>query len=153
MKTPSPAAPAILRPSTIRPRERAGGVRTIPLVNALIGSRQTLSGITEFDPGAAVPLHIHNCEETVLLLEGDAIAEIDGAEHALAAMDTTWIPAGVRHRFRNVSDSTTMRIYWTYASIDATRTVIATGVTTRIDEEHGVSAIPSRARPGSHLPV
>jgi hypothetical protein len=28
-----------------------------------------------------------------------------------------------------------MAIFWTYASIDATRTIVATGVTTRIDEE------------------
>ena len=32
-----------------------------------------------------------------------------------------------------------MHIFWTYASIDATRTVLATGVTTRIDEEHGTA--------------
>jgi putative monooxygenase len=32
-----------------------------------------------------------------------------------------------------------MRIFWTYASIDATRTIVATGVTTRIDEEHGTA--------------
>jgi quercetin dioxygenase-like cupin family protein len=129
----------ILRPSQILPRERGGGARTIPLVNALIGSQKTLSGITEFEPGAAIALHVHNCEETVMVLEGQAVAEIDGAEHDLVPGDTSWIPAGTPHRFRNPSASARMRIYWTYASIDATRTVIATGVTTRIDEEHGVA--------------
>jgi putative monooxygenase len=131
--------PAILRPTELPSRERGGGARTIPLVNARIGSRKTMSGITEFDPGAAIALHIHNCEETVMVLEGSAVAEIEGVEHALAATDTTWIPAETPHRFRNASDTARMRIYWTYASIDATRTVIATGVTTRIDEEHGVA--------------
>ena len=131
--------PAILRPSQITPRERGGGARTIPLVNARIGSRQTLSGITEFEPGAAIALHIHNCEETVIVLDGQAMAYIDGVEHSLGPTDTSWIPAGVQHFFRNVSDTERMRIYWTYASIDATRTVIATGITTRIDEEHGVA--------------
>jgi putative monooxygenase len=29
-----------------------------------------------------------------------------------------------------------MSMFWTYASIDANRTIVATGVTTRIDEEH-----------------
>jgi putative monooxygenase len=130
---------AILRPSEITPRERGGGVRTFPMVNARIGSTRTLSGITEFGPDAAVPLHLHNCEETVIVLEGHAVAEIDGLEHALGPADTTWIPAGAPHRFRNGSQTDRMRIYWTYASVDATRTVIATGVTTRIDEEHGVA--------------
>ena len=131
--------PAILRPSEIAPRERGGGVRTFPMVNARIGSTRTLSGITEFGPNGAVALHIHNCEETVIVLEGHAVAEIDGVEHALGPADATWIPAGAPHRFRNGSKTDRMRIYWTYASVDATRTVIATGVTTRIDEEHGVA--------------
>jgi len=133
---------AVLKPAQITPRERGGGARTIPLVNARIGSQKTLSGITEFEPGAAIALHIHNCEETVMILEGQAIAEIDGQSHPLGPHDTTWIPAGVPHRFRNPSGVSRMRIYWTYASIDATRTVLATGVTTRIDEEHGV--VPDR---------
>jgi hypothetical protein len=29
-----------------------------------------------------------------------------------------------------------MRILWTYASVDATRTLVDTGVTTRVDAEH-----------------
>jgi putative monooxygenase len=129
----------ILRPSECTPRERGGGARTIPLVNALVGSEKTLSGITEFDPGAAIALHYHNCEETVVLLSGEGIAEIDGEEFAVHPLDTSWIPAGVPHRFRNVSQTEKMRIYWTYSSIDADRTIVATGVTTRIDVEHGIA--------------
>ncbi len=74
-----------------------------------------------------------------MVLEGQAVAEIDGLEQALGVTDTSWIPAGTPHRFRNASTTDRMRIYWAYASIDATRTVVATGVTTRIDEEHGVA--------------
>ena len=129
----------IPRPSECTPRERGGGARTIPLVNALVGSEKTLSGITEFDPGAAIALHYHNCEETVVLLSGEGIAEIDGEEFAVHPLDTSWIPAGVPHRFRNVSQTEKMRIYWTYSSIDADRTIVATGVTTRIDVEHGIA--------------
>jgi mannose-6-phosphate isomerase-like protein (cupin superfamily) len=67
------------------------------------------------------------------------VAEIAGVEHPLGPTDTTWIPAGVHHRFRNASATARMRIYFTYASVHANRTVVATGVTTRIDEEHGVA--------------
>jgi putative monooxygenase len=129
----------ILRPSQCASRERGGGARTIPLVNALVGSEKTLSGITEFDPGAAIALHYHNCEETVMLLSGEGIAEIDGEEFAVHPLDTSWIPAGVPHRFRNVSQTEKMRIYWTYSSVDADRTIVATGITTRIDVEHGIA--------------
>jgi putative monooxygenase len=81
-------------------------------------------------------LHKHNCEESVLLLEGTAVAEIDGVEHPIKAGDVTCIPANIPHRFRNVSQSEGMKILWTYASIDATRTLIETGDTRSIDDEH-----------------
>jgi putative monooxygenase len=132
----------IMAPSDIAVRERGGGARTTPFVNARIGSRKTLSGITEFDPGAAIPLHFHNCEETVLLLSGQGVAEIDGEEFPVGPLHVSWIPPGIPHCFRNTSQTEKMRIYWTYASIDADRTIVATGVTTRIDEEHGVAPDP-----------
>ena len=129
----------ILRPSECTPRERGGGARTIPLVNALVGSEKTLSGITEFDPGAAIALHFHNCEETVVVLSGEGIAEIDGELFTVRPLDTSWIPAGVPHCFRNVSTTEKMQIYWTYSSLDADRTIVATGITIRIDVEHGIA--------------
>lgn len=127
----------ILRPADLPVKDRGGGIRTTPLVTARVGSRAMLNGITTLDPGAAVPLHTHNCEESVVVLSGQARAHIDGVETDLVARDTTWIPAEVPHFFRNISDSEPMSILWTYASIDATRTIVATGVTTRIDEERG----------------
>lgn len=127
----------VLRPRDIAPHERGGGARTTPLVTRGIGSTSMLNGITEFGPGAAIPLHTHNCEESVLVLEGNAIAELDGVQHLMAATDTTWVPADVPHRFINASVSKPMRIFWTYASIDATRTLVATGETRSVDSERG----------------
>jgi quercetin dioxygenase-like cupin family protein len=95
-----------------------------------------LNGLTTLDPLAAVPLHIHNCEESVLVIAGKARVHIDGVETDVVAGDTTWIPTGIPHFFRNTSETEPMTIFWTYASINATRTIVATGVTTRIDEEH-----------------
>ena len=127
----------VLRPRDIKPHERGGSARTTPLVTRGIGSTSMLNGITEFGPGAAIPLHTHNCEESVLVLEGDAIAELDGVQYPMGPTDTTWVPANVPHRFINASDSNTMRIFWTYASIDATRTLVATGETRSVDSERG----------------
>ena len=95
-----------------------------------------INGITIFEPGAAIQMHTHNCEESVLMLEGSAVAEIDGVEYPVDAGDITFIPAGIPHRFRNVSATDGMRILWTYASIDATRTLVETGDTRSIDDEH-----------------
>lgn len=128
--------PAILRPADLKTNDRGGGARTTPLVTRRCGSTSMINGITAFDPGAAIGLHMHNCEESVMVIEGEAIAEIGGVRHCLATGDTTWIPANVPHRFINVSDKP-MRIFWNYATVDATRTMIATGETRTIDAEHG----------------
>jgi quercetin dioxygenase-like cupin family protein len=132
----------VLRPSEIPARQRGGGAKTIPLVTRRTGATSFINGITIFEPNAAIPLHFHNCDESVLMLEGSAIAEIDGVEVPVNAGDTSFIPAGIPHRFRNVSTTEGMRILWTYASINATRTIVATGETRSIDDEHQAPIAP-----------
>ena len=126
---------AILRPDELPVNDRGNGARTIPLVTRKCGSTSMINGITAFAPGAKIGVHFHNCEESVMILEGEAIAEIDGKRYPLKAGDTTWIPANVPHRFLNESEGT-MRIFWIYADIDATRTMVETGIEQSIDEEH-----------------
>jgi putative monooxygenase len=125
----------ILHPLTMPTLDRGSGVSTVPLVTRPRGAESFLSGITTFEPGAELPLHTHNCLESVVILQGDAVAEMAGVETALAACDTTIVHADVPHRFRNASDSAPMRILWVYGSTDATRTVLSTAVTVRIDAE------------------
>jgi putative monooxygenase len=131
------AKPVLLHPADITPKDRGGGIRTYPLVRSGIGATSFINGITEIDPGCAVPEHYHNCEESVTLLEGDARAIIDGVEQLVLPGDTSFIPAGIPHFFKNVSSTEKMRILWVYGSIDADRTIVASGDTRRIDEEHG----------------
>ncbi|RFC62772.1 cupin domain-containing protein [Fulvimarina endophytica] len=132
----SNSGPGIFRPDEIPARERGGGAKTIPLVNRASGTTSFINGITIFAPGAAIPLHSHNCEESVMLLEGHAIAEMGGERHELKPQDTTFIPANLPHRFINKSETKPMKILWIYASVDATRTIIETGDTRSIDDEH-----------------
>ncbi|MEJ1975002.1 MAG: cupin domain-containing protein [Acetobacteraceae bacterium] len=131
----TPAAAAVLRPSEIAAADRGGGARTIPLVTPRVGARQLINGITMIEPGAAIPLHFHNCEESVIVLEGEAVAVVDGVEHRVGPGDTTWIPAGLPHFFRNETAGL-LRIFWTYASAEATRTLVATGETRPVAAEH-----------------
>jgi putative monooxygenase len=130
----------ILRPDELKAADRGGGAKTIPLVGPRIGATGFLNGITSFGPSAAIPLHKHNCEESVMLLEGHAIAEIGGVRHELKPLDTTWIPADLPHRFINASDTEGMKILWIYARTDATRTLIETGETRPIAAEHAKAA-------------
>jgi quercetin dioxygenase-like cupin family protein len=134
---PPPArAPAVLRPAQLKSYDRGGGASTTPLVTAGIGARGFINGITEFGPGAKIAFHSHNCEESVMLLEGEAMLDIDGREHRLNPLDTTWIPPGLPHRFRNLSADRPMKILWIYASLDATRTLTETGETRAVSAEH-----------------
>ena len=147
----------VLRPDDITPHERGGGARTIPLVGPRIGAAGFMSGITLFAPGAAIALHTHNCEESVVLLEGDAIAEIAGARHTLRPLDTSWIPADVPHRFINASPTQGMKILWTYARADATRTLVETGETRPVAAEHApaehVGPAPAAPAPAAPAPA
>jgi quercetin dioxygenase-like cupin family protein len=135
-KDPFSPHPLILRPANLPAHDRGGGARTIPLVTRATGAVSFINGITIFDPGASVPFHRHNCDESIMIIEGRAIAEIDGTEYELTTHDTTFLPAGVPHRFRNASQTESMRMLWIYGAVDANRTLVATGETRPIDAEH-----------------
>ncbi|WP_324612915.1 cupin domain-containing protein, partial [Streptomyces sp. SBT349] len=128
--------PAVLRTAELPAFARGGGASTVPLVTRALGAEVFLTGMTAFEGGAGIPLHTHNCPESVVVIEGAAVAEIDGTEHHLARHDTTYVAAGTPHRFRNASDTAPLRILWIYGSVDATRTLAETGVTSRVDAEH-----------------
>lgn len=136
MDSPQPKA-AVLRPSEVKTHDRGGGASTTPLVGPSVGAAAFINGITSFGPGTAIPFHSHNCEESVMLLEGDAMLDIEGQESVrLRPLDTTWLPPDLPHRFRNLSDSQPMKIFWTYARVDATRTLTETGATNYVSAEH-----------------
>jgi quercetin dioxygenase-like cupin family protein len=86
------------------------------------------TGISSYPPGTGAPLHTHNCDEHVILLEGSAEVEVDGQVTPLAPHDSTYVTAGVPHAFRNTGD-TPMVILWVYPAAVVTRTFCDTGET------------------------
>ena len=133
-----PAQPrsAVVRAAEQKTADRGNGNRTIPMVMPSSGTTSVINGITVIAPHSAIQEHYHNCEESILILEGTAIAVIDGREHHLTAPDVSWVAAGVPHYFQNGSHTEPLRIFWTYASISASRTNVATGETRPISAEH-----------------
>jgi len=121
--------PYVLHPDQLERVDRGTGVVTIPLVGKwnTEGNKVT-TGTTSFQPGTGLPLHTHNVEETVIILEGEATAEIGDQSYDLVVGDVTWVPSGIPHRFANRGASQ-MRIYWVYGGRYVTRTIVATGVT------------------------
>ena len=124
-----PDPPMVIRAGQVERVDRGAGVVTLPYVGRwnAEGNRVT-TGITVFAPGTAIPLHTHNVEESVLVLEGEAAAVVGQDSFELGAGDATWVPAGVPHRFANRGQGP-MRIYWVYGGREVTRTIVATGET------------------------
>lgn len=134
IRTPSNAA--LLKPEQLPTYERGGGARTTPLVNREVGTQSFITGYTSFEGGAVIPFHSHNCQESVVLMEGRAVMDIDGLEYELKAHDVTFIPPNVSHRFRNLSQTEPMKILWIYENTVATRTLTETGATAPVSAEH-----------------
>jgi HTH-type transcriptional regulator, repressor for puuD len=120
--------PLVLRPADLPAINRARGVVTQPLVLADRGSTSLTIGLSTFQPGSVIPLHTHNVEEAITILEGEAVAIIDGQEHRVRPYDTTFVPPGTPHHFRNDSEGE-MRFLWTYGGARVTRTYVETGET------------------------
>jgi HTH-type transcriptional regulator, repressor for puuD len=119
----------LVDPAKVTPFDRGNGVVTIPYVGKWNCDQNLVTtGQTHFQPGTGLPLHSHNVEESVLILEGLATAQLGDEEFDLVAGQATWVPAGVPHRFANRGD-TVMRIYWVYGGREVTRTITATGAT------------------------
>src|SRR3546814_5954535 len=71
----------LFRPDRLPVKDRGGGIVTIPLATAARGARAMLPGITTIAPGSAVPLLTHNFEESDVVLSGQVVAHICGADH------------------------------------------------------------------------
>jgi mannose-6-phosphate isomerase-like protein (cupin superfamily) len=73
-------------------------------------------------------MHSHNTDEMVVLLEGKATVVAGDKEYDIVPYDTTFVPAGIFHRFMN-RGKTPMRILWVYGATHVTRTFADTGET------------------------
>lgn len=91
------------------------GVTTRMRVSALTGARQ----ICMFDqwcaPGLGAPTHLHAVEEVLCVIEGRAEMWIEDERCVVTSGQSVLIPAGHRHGFRNI-DQTTLHVLATLAA-------------------------------------
>ncbi len=87
------------------------------------GSRGVCGGYGLFPPGASLPCHFHDYDESISIIEGEAICQVAGQEYTLSDNDTACIPRGRPHRFINRSDRP-MAMIWVYAGDEPDRVIL-----------------------------
>jgi len=81
--------------------------------------------VGEIPPGRA-PDHSHPYDEVVLVLRGEGIAHIGGAEHAIAAGTCAHLPPGLVHCLENTG-SGTLRVLGVFHPADSPAAKLAAG--------------------------
>jgi 2-dehydro-3-deoxyglucarate aldolase/4-hydroxy-2-oxoheptanedioate aldolase len=115
---PAPTAPQARPPEAMRPdRPEAmnfvgtgrkadieNGVAFECLVGAHNRARNLTTGIVTFEAGAELPCHTHPFGESITLLRGRGIVEVEGRRYELGPLDNVVIPRGLAHSPKNTSD-------------------------------------------------
>ena len=73
------------------------------LVGPHNGATDLMTGISTFAPGAHLPYHRHPYAESLTLLSGQAVVEVEGRMYHLQKLDNMTIPAGLAHTALNPS--------------------------------------------------
>jgi mannose-6-phosphate isomerase-like protein (cupin superfamily) len=117
----------IIKVDKVRRIERGSGIVTVPLVTKHSSSNAKFTtGMSTYPVGQGAPMHWHNCDEQVTLLDGTGEVEVGGTVTQLKRLDSTYIPADRPHCFRNTGNAP-MTILWIYSSSEVTRTFVSTG--------------------------
>jgi quercetin dioxygenase-like cupin family protein len=110
----------IVRASELAVDRSDPGVSALRLVTSERGAVGITAGVATFEPGARIVMHTHPCEETVIIIEGEAVAYVGGQRSNLSRFDSSIVPAEVPHCFANESRQP-MTIAYFYPVRDARR--------------------------------
>ncbi len=103
------------------------GVECIDFFNAdLIPGVEMSGGFARFDAGARLPDHLHDFDESICIIRGDADCLVEGRQYALSNCATAMVPRGRVHYFINESEDQ-MDMIWVYAGPMPERIIIAPG--------------------------
>ena len=106
---------------------RGHGIVNQPIASKSVGAKSLHSGITLMPPRTAVPIHSHNAEEQVTILEGTMKIILDGDREVICNQyDSTFISAGVTHELINDTDEPFLAMV-IYGSSNVNRTFTKTG--------------------------
>lgn len=122
---PNPADPE----NTVRFHETAAyelseGAVFVDLFASRFGSVGICGGYGRFAPGSSLPCHVHQFDESISIIEGEATCLVQGNRYQLSNCDTAFVPEGRPHRFLNLSNGQ-MGMIWVYAGSEPERTLVS----------------------------
>jgi quercetin dioxygenase-like cupin family protein len=124
---PAPGDPEhIIRYSQGSIYELAPNAYFLDLFARRYGSTGICGGHGRFLPGASLPCHTHDYDESITIVKGRAVCLVQGRRYELSGCDCAFIPRGLPHRFLNLSDEE-MEMVWVYAGSEPDRQIIDAG--------------------------
>jgi len=155
--TPSTPPPLERPPESMRPdrpevmNSRGSGktfnIEPGVVLECLVGehnqARNLTTGIVTFAPGASLSLHTHAFTESITLLSGRGIVEVEGHIYELEPLDNVVVPKEIAHLVRNPDPTEKAVFHVALASSSPARTII--------QQEFTPVAMPatSEGRPGA----
>jgi len=136
--TPTATSPLVRPPESMRPDrpEVMSKIGTSPQVElhrgvtfeCLVGkhnqAQKLTTGQVTFAPGASLPYHTHPFSESITVLRGTMIVEVEGRSYSLKAKDNMVILAGLAHTARNASASEPAIVHAALGSDTPSRTLV-----------------------------
>lgn len=116
----------ILRFETGSVYELSEGAFFTDLFARRFGAVGICGGYGRFLPGASLPCHIHNYDESITIVKGWAHCLVQGRRYKVSGCTTAYIPEGLPHRFLNTSNQE-MAMIWVYAGAEPDRRVLDEG--------------------------
>jgi 2-keto-3-deoxy-L-rhamnonate aldolase RhmA/quercetin dioxygenase-like cupin family protein len=100
------------------------GVVFEALVGAHNRAKDLTTGIVRFAPGMKLAYHTHPTTESIVLLEGSAIVDVEGRRYRLSPLDNVAIPPGVPHGVENLSAEREALLHVTFPTATPSRELV-----------------------------
>lgn len=104
--------------------EVAPGVTFDCMVGAHNQARNLTTGLVTFVPGAVLPCHRHTFAESITLLQGRALVDVEGRHYEIGPLDNVTIPRDLAHRVTNLSRATPALFHIAMASAAPARELV-----------------------------
>ena len=122
-----PDRPEVMNARGSGPQIEVGpGVVLDCMVGAHNQARNLTTGIVTFAPGAVLAYHRHAFAESVTVLHGKALVEVEGRHYDVGPLDNVTIPRGLAHRVTNRSRGEPALFHIAMASAQPERELVNT---------------------------